>query len=292
MTNSATRLGKAGFTLVALALAASGCSSKSSNDSGSAGHGPVGPVATDAAEAWPEVPTVPALKPEDVVQACAELAVCNPPDGAGANPFVEINLCIANIEWSAERAIPMSNFLVWNERAEYFVACQLAHVGDCAAQKECWSERNPLISCQEDGCSAQTKLSVSCNGSVAHLEGSGKSFDRDCARAYADCDETSPTGCTDRHFSACPAGGNQADRCDGDVRLGCDGAGQVSYHDCTRLGGTCKTASGVGACDYGVADPLCATPNSPAASCSSGMVAACVEGQRYSVKMWSICPVP
>ena len=60
------------------------------------------------------------------------------------------------------------------------------------------------------------------------------------------CSETSPTGCTDRPLVRCTAGGK--DRCDGDVKLGCDHCGFVSFHDCSWNGGHCEETGGGAEC--------------------------------------------
>jgi hypothetical protein len=276
-------------------VSSNGEPANSGGTGGGGGSHPVGPVAHDASEAWPDAPaSVPAISAQDIVRACAEIVGCNPPEGSGATPLDAVSLCVGQLTWSAERAIPVSNLLEWNERAEYVVSCELAHAGDCTAQTDCYSGRDPVIQCQEDGCIATSSLTVMCNGSVAHLtKTSGSSFERDCSHAYTQCDAASPTGCTDRHFSACPADANPADHCDGDVRLGCDGAGQVSYHDCARMGGSCGAISGGEGCVYQTPpDPACATRNDVAATCESGNLLACVNGQRVSVVASGVCPMP
>ena len=129
---------------------------------------------------------------------------------------------------------------------------------------------------------------------VATLSRGGEQFDRDCSRAFADCDESSPTGCTDRLFSACgPRAG--ADRCDGNVRLGCDGSGQVSFHDCEVLGGTCEATSSGADCVYAPGpDPGCAassgSPTTGTARCEGALLSLCVTGQRVTVAGSNICP--
>lgn len=66
---------------------------------------------------------------------------------------------------------------------------------------------------------------------------------RDCSRSDMLCAVTSQTGCTDRAPILCTPGA--MDRCDGDIKLGCDDCGFVSYHDCAWNGGTCvQTKSG------------------------------------------------
>jgi hypothetical protein len=182
--------------------------------------------------------------------------------------------------------------LYWNERAEYFVRCQLDHAGDCEAQKSCSSERDRDILCEEDGCRVTgNPFQVTCEGTVAKLQGGERTFDRDCARALAVCDPMSPTGCSDRQFSACPADLGTADRCDGDIRLGCDRQRQVSYHDCTRMGGACGSTADGEDCTYPTAtSPECSQPKPAAAACAESMLAVCVNGQRLTLSAPGVCP--
>lgn len=286
------------------ALLSSGCvvtTSDNGNTGGSAGTGgtggttqnPVGPVAHNASEAFPDKPaSVPVLTAKDIVQACATDVACSM---SGAkytqqDRLTGIAMCLDNVTWSAERAIPMSDLSLKNERAEYYVGCVNQHAGDCSAVAQCSSGRNPDIACQEDGCRGPSGAQVSCQGSVATVDGTP----RDCSVAYAACDPSSPTGCTDRHYTACPAGGTHADHCDGNVRLGCDGAGQVSYHDCSRMGGTCGTMpDGHQGCIYteGTADPGCAN-NTKLPSCSGTTLAACVNGRLMTVDAPDFCTAP
>jgi hypothetical protein len=285
-----------------LSAVVSGCVfvSSDSEPRGAGGSGggtpqPIGPVAHDADEAWPKRPAnVPIITPEQIASACAELAACDELDpSSGMDRLAVVAFCVSQLTWSAERAIPVSGLLRWNERAEYYVLCQLEHAGDCAAQKSCSSGRDARIYCEEDGCRLLTGLGydVSCAGSVAQLASGANVTERDCARAYAECDPSSPTGCTDRPFTACPSEGNKADRCDGDVRLGCDGAGQVSYRDCSRMGGSCgTTADGRQDCIYqSVPDTGCTDPALPSPSCSGSTLGVCVNGKRVSLSAPGVC---
>src|SRR5262249_26965725 len=134
-------------------------------------------------------------------------------------------------------------------------------------------------SCQEDGCKAETPYRVTCEGTTAVMTDTlGAVVRRDCARSFTECDPTSETGCTDRHFTQCDPSVGKGDRCDGNVRLGCDGAGQVSYHDCSILGGTCGTLpNGAQGCIY-PHDATC-TDGETSLSCDSGGVTSCVAGR-------------
>ncbi|MEZ4225694.1 MAG: hypothetical protein R3B13_32380 [Polyangiaceae bacterium] len=263
--------------------------------------GPIGPLASNAAEAWPDVPTVPAITHEQIARACVRAAECIPNDlfqqcptcfssSGELTPDVVlalVNICVFDAKFSAERAIPLSGFSKRNERAEFFVDCTLK-AADCGGVSACVSERFDAIDCQEDGCRATRKLSVTCNGDVATLNDGTTTATRDCSRAYAQCDPASPTGCTDRHFSACadPALG---DRCDGNIRLGCDGAEQVSYRDCAQMGGSCQPVNGRGTCVYPKQDAECADDATDAA-CSGQSLGVCVNGERVTVDAAAICP--
>lgn len=301
MTTIADRCSR--ITLFALASASvtacfveSGSDSKPSNAGGSGGvaQTPEGPIATNAVEAWPKKPTaVPAITPEELVRACAEQAACNAPTSGSTDPLTAVSICVAELEWSAERAIPASALFSWNERVEYYVKCQNEHAGDCEAQKSCSSGRSHAIFCEEDGCHTvgSTKYTVTCEGSIAHLTAGNDTIDRDCAVAYAECDTESSTGCTDRPFTACPSEGSKADRCDDDIRLGCDGKGQVSYHDCSVLGGVCGTASdGSQDCVYqDPPDPNCTDPEVLPA-CADGQLSVCLNGASVTVNGAGVCP--
>jgi hypothetical protein len=255
---------------------------------------PIGPVAKNARAAWPDRPeNVPAITSEDIARACVESAICGPETtGLRIDALRFVSLCVDVLTWSAERAIPVTGLLNWNERAEYFVRCQLDHTGDCTAQKSCSSDRGPGILCEEDGCRVTgSAFQVTCEGSLAKMQSGEVSFDRDCARAFAVCDPLSPTGCSDRQFSACPADLGSSDRCDGDIRLGCDRNGQVSYHDCTRMGGRCGTTPEGEACTYSSpSSPECSDPKQPAPACAGSMLAVCVNRQRVTLSAPGVCP--
>lgn len=281
-----------------IALLASGCTVSTSNGGNAGGSGgsggstpnPVGPVAKNASQAFPDKPaSVPAISAKEILQACATDMACKL-SGSKYTQQDRMNgtaLCVGNVTWSAERAIPVSDLTSWNERAEFYVGCVNQHAGDCSAVAQCSSGRDSGIYCEEDGCRDTANPQVTCQGSVATIDGT----QRDCARAYATCDASSPTGCTDRHFTACPAGQPHVDRCDGNVRLGCDSNGQVSYHDCSRMGGTCGTmANGHQGCVYteGTADPGCADGTRMPA-CSGSTLSACVNGRLVNVDAPELC---
>jgi hypothetical protein len=277
-----------------LPLAMQSCTLDVVDEAPQGGKSPMGPVAKNARAAWPDRPEdVPAITSEDIARACVERAMCGPETaGSGVGALRFVSLCVDGLTWSAERAIPVTGLLNWNERAEYFVRCQLDHTGDCTAQQSCSSDRGPGILCEEDGCRVTgNAFQVTCEGSVAKMRGGEASFDRDCARAFAVCDPLSPTGCSDRQFSACPADLGPGDRCDGDIRLGCDRNGQVSYHDCTRMRGYCGTTAEGEACTYASPpSPECSDPTQPAPACMGSMLALCINGQRVTLSAPGVCP--
>jgi hypothetical protein len=208
-----------------------------------------------------------------------------------AERLLAVDLCVGGVTWSAERAVPMQIITSgYDERAEFFVDCLLASAGDCASALACTTPRNPAITCQEDGCSSKIVFDVTCDGDIATLANGMENVARDCSRALAKCSTESPTGCTDRQPLACPSDGGRADTCDGNVRLGCDGADQVSYRDCERLGGICADAAAGGKeCNYGPADAECTGSQPLLAACSNGVLAACVTGRRLEIDAAVIC---
>lgn len=280
------------LSLLFATLALGACSSNVTDTSG-APLSPEGPVASNAAEAFPDKPAgVPPLSNSEILQACLDAADCVQTQYTQEQMLGLVQLCVHDVTFSAERAIPMSGFSNNNERAEYFVKCALDNAGNCSAVDACRTQRIGDITCQEDGCRipSDTTSKVTCNGDVATITIGDASAKRDCTRAYAKCDPSSPTGCTDRHYTACPADGTKADRCDGNVRLGCDGAGQVSYHDCTRMGGTCGTTqSGVQGCIYPNVNPACETNPVPDPQCVSGSIQICINGQQLTTPAPGVC---
>ncbi len=264
-----------------LSTLVSACDGSTPDDSHDVGaHGA---VAHDAAEAWPDVPNgVPVISTQDLLAACGRAGECAPEvmQLDQSQRLALVDLCLTDAVFSAERAIPLSGFSsAFNERVEFWTKCVL-DAQDCGAVTACKTERDDRIECQEDGCYSYSDVGKSCSGDVVTLNGGGT---RDCSRAFASCDLESPTGCTDRPFTQCPDGVSKADRCDGGVRLGCDGAGQVSYHDCTRLGGTCGTLpEGGEGCVY-PKSPECSTQVNNASSCKNGSLEVCVLGQALSL---------
>jgi hypothetical protein len=223
---------------------------------------------------------------------------------AGVTPGDWVGGCVADLIWSAERAIPLSHSTLLSaesfgtswERVEYYVPCVLQHPHDCVAIQACSTSRRD-VSCEEDGCwiyENNLDYTVTCNGTFANVVvRPSTSFGRDCARAFAECSVTSPTGCTDRLLTTCGAGANPDDHCDGNVRLGCDRSGQRSYHDCARLGGICgPTAHGDDCIYQDPPDPECPPMHEQRASCIGSTLSLCVNGKRVSVEAPAICAAP
>jgi hypothetical protein len=168
---------------------------------------------------------------------------------------------------AAERVIPMASF---SESWPFFIRTVASLHGDCAAINQVLTKRNSAT-CQEDGCYSQSEVTVTCEGDVALIDGQP----RDCTRSGMRCSKTSPTGCTDRPLTRCEAGAS--DRCDGDVKLGCDHCGFVSFHDCSWNGGHCReTENGA----------ECVPPGAGctrAATCMGTTATLCVGGQDIPV---------
>ena len=264
---------------------------------------PEGDVAYDAADAWPQKGVDPdSLTPAELLRGCALLADCwSPPEG---NELADLRLCVLAAVFSAERAIPWSGYAgllahrghgYSNERAEIALRCALDGASDCAQVDRCLTNRSAEIYCEEDGCRPGTDYTVSCDGTVAHLEAKGETVVRDCALAAAICDESSPTGCTDRPFSACPAEPGKPDWCDRDVLLGCDTNAQVTYRDCSRVGGKCVDSASAGAasfCEYpGTLDLDCLELPELSGDpiCEGEGLVACVLGTRVRVSAPEFC---
>lgn len=229
-------------------------------------------VAHNAAEAWPSRPSeLPKLTHEEVVQACSAYLACKPPDVE--DPY-SLNEWVTALEGIAEWSIPIIGYpvarpvtagfplTVYSERVEFFVSC-VESGADCEAIRHCLTPLPGDFGCTDEGCWSERPYKVTCNGTIATITSGSNSFQRDCARAYATCDPTSPTGCTDRPLSCCPTVGTLT-RCDGDISLHCDAFGSVRYHDCSRLGGTCRASANEDllSCDYGTGTTSATNSNS------------------------------
>ena len=287
------------LSLVAVSLVAGGCILPPSDDAAVTASEPslhppgtpIGPVASDAAEAWPNRPSQPPpLTATEIAEGCAAWATCQTSQTDLLNA---VQGCIGEVGSMAERAIPLSFGDLGgpqDERAEFFVRCAAKSAGSCAELAGCLTLRAANYDCQEDGCVAGIAYTTSCQGAVATMtRKNGKQDHRDCSRAFAACDPSSETGCHDRLFTQCDPTKTRADRCDGDIRLGCDGAGQVSYHDCARLGGTCGALPGGGqGCVYPI-DPAC-PGGADHVECKPGKLDVCVAGRHASVTATAVCP--
>lgn len=279
-----------------VALPALGCSSSSVTDpcAGSAcnsGRPPGvvhgvrsdGRVDVTAAEAWPNRKAEPApLTAAEIARACAVVGACIPTTGPAASKDADlatITALCAVPDAQEERAIPASGS---NERWSYTLRRVLA-APSCDTVNAVVSKRPTAIVCEEDGCwwASTTQLipKVTCAGTVATMTTGSSTYVRDCAAAYAACDPTSSTGCTDRAPVACDAKGK--DRCDGDVKLGCDNTGRVSFHDCALVGRTCVETSDGASCA-----PKTATPCDALSSCGGGgstQLTICAADQKVTV---------
>ncbi|HVU01986.1 MAG TPA: hypothetical protein VHE30_09550 [Polyangiaceae bacterium] len=247
-------------------------------------HGvrPDGRVDVTAAEAWPDrPPRAIALTKEDIAEACAIYATC-------AFPKDDESLRTSTATWAevactegatapltlsiADRGIPDPGK---NESFEFLMRGILDGARDCDSIAALFTSNVTGLACQEDGCYTTEKHgALACEGDVAVVDGKR----RDCSRSGMRCSVDSPTGCTDRPLTLCESPAK--DRCDGDVKLGCDGCGFVSYHDCSWNGGRCVETPDGAECQ----DPADA-PGCPAGSstCTDGHFDLCVAGSPVTV---------
>lgn len=257
----------------------------------SSGNSPRGTVARTAQEAFPNAPvSVPALKREEILSACVRAAECQvgQPNGnngsiSESDAYALIVLCADDLQFSAERAIPRSKWTNFASAVDVWTNC-VQGATTCEGVRACDVDRKG-VSCQEDGCLGPADWQqTSCEGNIAKVQSKSGTFIRDCALAHATCDAESATGCTDRPYTACPEDPDKADRCDGDIRLGCDGLEQVSYHDCRRMGGTCgKTSEGKMDCIYPNTTADCNSREQAFPTCKDGVVSMCITGARIEV---------
>lgn len=288
--------------LAAGAAAPSGCVILSETDSSTGTPPPakpIGPEAKTAAEAWPNKGTQPSpLTNAEIASGCAVFAACTAgPDKAGTGEaLLAMEICVAAVTWAAERAIPISDLFLGNanERPELFVRCSINKAASCDEALACLTTRLASIHCEEDGCrlTSEAQAQVTCEGDVAKITIGAATTARDCSRAFTSCDAASETGCSDRHFSACASSDvGRSDHCDGNVRLGCDGAQQVSYRDCERLGGVCgPQPEGDEGCNYGDGpDPECSGEAPAAAACAETKASTCVNGKRVTIEAAGLC---
>jgi hypothetical protein len=248
-------------------------------------HGikPDGRVDVSAAEAWPNRPPEPAaVTPSELLGGCAILTACFQLQIADAGPADDKQIAdslrsclLPSSHANEERVIPE---LEQNERWSFNLRTLLAKKG-CAGLFMS-TQRPPGVTCQEDGCwwnPATPSPMVQCAGEVATLTSAGMSYTRDCSHSYTTCSTTSTTGCTDRPIVTCQSAAN--DRCDGDIKLGCDRCGMVSYHDCAVMGGHCVENPAGAACVY----PSAAQCTPMDQTCAGNLLTACVAGTPVTV---------
>jgi hypothetical protein len=245
-------------------------------------HGltPDGRVNVTAAEAWPSRPMEPTPPTAaEILSACAILSSCFSQIGdagvsSDADQIKGITSCLdPTTHKFEERAIPEAE---QSERWSF-------KVRNIIAKKGCGgvligSKRPHEAYCEESGCwwTGSSPATVTCEGTIATYNAPTPVGTRDCAGSYATCSTTSPTGCTDRPRVACQSAGK--DRCDGDIKLGCDRCGLVSFHDCGLQGGHCVESPDGAACVY--PDPAACTA---APSCSGSMLTFCSRGAPTTV---------
>jgi hypothetical protein len=225
---------------------------------------PVERVTITAAEAWPDRGIEPPpLSLTELAQACALFETCiwgpglvSTASDDWANGYYACTASqlsrsdvLPTFEDTEERAIPGSPGI--GARWSWWARSAIAASGDCATVVGLDTGWVPDEQCEEDGCwFTNTPLpTTSCDGDVATVRYPSTppgNFVRDCSHSFAHCDPSSPSGCTDRRPVACESW--LADRCDGDVKLGCDGTGKVSFHDCARVRARCVETSDGAAC--------------------------------------------
>jgi hypothetical protein len=296
ITNPRHRISSTALAVIAVTAAlASACSSSATDDpcrvegacNSSKPKGEVHGVRADgrvdvtAVQAWPARNLEPApLTRAEIARACARMGACLVPTDHAPTAKEDQDLGLLTAicgtpDGTEERVIPMGGF---NERWSYMLRETLA-AKTCADVVAIKTKRAEGIGCEEAGCywSSSTPIpKVTCAGEVATLQTGDKTFVRDCSHAYAHCSPTSATGCTDRATVACDPKG--IDRCDGDVKLGCDHTGRVSFHDCALVGRKCVESPQGAQCA-----PLAAETCTVGSSCEGAVLSLCVGGEKTSV---------
>lgn len=269
-------------------------------DSTKLAPGPVYPARADgrvsvtAAQAWPHrASELPVPSGDRLARACVALAGCLYVDDVAQGFYPEQTDAI-RARWTAacadpassfeERAIPLPGL---NERLPRLLAAATESGWDCSMIHAARTKRPAGAKCEE-GCWWSSDVdpvpTVSCSGTVATLTTFSGSVARDCAGALAVCDPASPTGCTDRPVTRCDP--QAKDRCDGDVRLGCNHLGQVSFRDCARMGGTCREIGTDRAeCEYPKGDAACSIG---VAYCDGNAVHLCALAEHVAVDCTSL----
>jgi hypothetical protein len=244
-----------------------------------------------AEQAWPTRGPEPApLDRQEWARACVISGACAPSapadglDLAAARSLGTV-ACTGQPNASEAAAIPMrplGSAITWiaDERWSFFARAIAPLGSDCAAVESLLTPPVPQVWCREAGCDwypgGVPPPLVRCDGDIATLLTRDGPFERNCATAFARCDETSSTGCTDRRAIACGRG--DFARCDGDIRLGCDGE-NVTFTDCSRHGGTCVERPRDAECVY-PADGACMAADE---ACNGDMIELCVQGERIAI---------
>ncbi len=226
------------------------------------------------------------LSREEWGRACVISGGCTPlaadgGDDVAATRSQYTTSCTADPNASEAAVIPMrlldSTFgWVADERWTYFARAIEPLGGDCAAVRAALTEPAPRVLCTEAGCDWNESGNVApplvrCDGDVATLLTSDGPVVRNCATAFARCDDTSRTGCTDRRPTSCSRG--DFARCDGDIVLGCEDE-KVTFIDCSRHAGVCAEHALGANCVYPDAGECSATDE----RCDGDSIELCVQG--------------
>jgi len=248
-----------------------------------------GRIDATACDAWPKRQEEPkALSRLETAQACAVLGACGGELLAQAianderiakDPGLATAACPRAAMWFEERAIPFGPFA---ERWSYFARALLKEPDPCTAVSRQLTTRIGDLQCQEVGCydedSDGNAAGFSCRGSVAERKVANRVETRDCSRAHARCDPSSPTGCTDRTIVSCEP--PIPDRCDGAFKIGCDGEGRLSFHDCSLIpAGICLQTDKGAKCVSQDSKPC----DSAKEGCDGNRLTLCVQGEATQV---------
>jgi len=233
------------MTLVSwAALSALGC------DEGPCRTLPRDPPLEDVAQILPEASRA-ALTREAVVRACqtwvecaGDVSIHGDKLAVGDDRLVD---CVQSVAIAAEGG---ERILHSNESAPFFLSCVADASGGCGEVLAC-STMSPLDDhCSPVGC-PRAEARVTCDGTVASVETDTGLVERDCARANAQCDTGSVSGCDDALAYSCPSAkiNGPVDSChysggwcEGDLNVGC-AAGHARVFDCAVFGGTCVESS-------------------------------------------------
>jgi hypothetical protein len=259
-----------------------------------------GRVDVNAKQAWPSREAAsPPFTPDEIAHACTALAACSDQSAdpslsfseADSRAFLQHECLIggALLLNLAERVVPFSAFESWR----FLVQSTLDANGDCTRIRTLLPKNETaFFVCQEDGCYAEQPVSVRCKGDIATVDvtttdettGNPTSVRvvRDCTRSDTQCLDSSPTGCTDRQLTRCSGG---TDRCDGDIKLGCDSCGYVSYHDCSWDGGHCLETTDGASC---VSPGDWSTCENMPTGCQGTTLSVCAAGQRNDIDCKSV----